>query len=84
MLDPHTAVGVSAAGSASSGLLQAQEPRVVCLATAHAAKFDSTVIEATGLSATVRCWACASACLCSRVRARVLLRYGDSFTPLAL
>jgi len=43
ILDPHTAVGVSAALK-----LRKQGMPVVCLATAHPAKFEATVEEATG------------------------------------
>ena len=42
-LDPHTAVGVYAAAK-----LRKQGVPVVCLATAHPAKFGKTVEEATG------------------------------------
>jgi threonine synthase len=44
LLDPHTAVGVR--GALSSGI--ADMP-MICLATAHPAKFGDAVIEATGL-----------------------------------
>jgi threonine synthase len=43
VLDPHTAVGVKAARELSSG-----ESAVVCLATAHPAKFPDAVRRATG------------------------------------
>lgn len=43
LLDPHTAVGVRAAHN-----LSGQETPVVCLATAHPAKFGDVVVEATG------------------------------------
>jgi len=43
-LDPHTATGVCAAR-----LLADQGTPVICLATAHPAKFSDAVIEATGL-----------------------------------
>ncbi len=43
LLDPHTAVGVKAAQE----LVQDGTP-VVCLATAHPAKFGDAVVEATG------------------------------------
>ena len=42
-LDPHTAVGVAAARQ-----LQLQDAPVVCLATAHPAKFDQAVRQAIG------------------------------------
>ena len=48
LLDPHTAVGVSAARE----LLPADTARV-CLATAHPAKFGEAVKQATGASAPV-------------------------------
>jgi threonine synthase len=48
LLDPHTAVGVSAAFS----LLPADGARV-CLATAHPAKFGEAVEQATGVPAPV-------------------------------
>lgn len=44
LLDPHTAVGVSAALSTLPDTVSR-----VCLATAHPAKFDDTVQQATGL-----------------------------------
>ena len=44
-LDPHTAVGVKAGQS----LCPASTP-LICLATAHPAKFDEAVIKATGAS----------------------------------
>ncbi len=43
VLDPHTAVGVAAARAQSGG-----EVPVVCLATAHPAKFGAAVRQATG------------------------------------
>ncbi|ORJ63426.1 threonine synthase [Geothermobacter hydrogeniphilus] len=43
LLDPHTATGVHAAGKLGSGRYP-----TVCLATAHPAKFDQAVREATG------------------------------------
>jgi threonine synthase len=43
LLDPHTAVGVNAAQSCASG-----EIPVVCLATAHPAKFGGAVTKALG------------------------------------
>ena len=43
LLDPHTAVGVKAA----LDRLECGVP-IICLATAHPAKFDEAVIEATG------------------------------------
>ncbi|MGB9712611.1 MAG: threonine synthase [Dissulfurimicrobium sp.] len=45
VLDPHTAVGVAAAKRLSSALLRHS---IVCLATAHPAKFARTVKEAIG------------------------------------
>ena len=42
-LDPHTAVGVKAAKELAGG-----EVPVVCLATAHPAKFGEAVLQATG------------------------------------
>ena len=42
ILDPHTAVGVRAAG---------ERPDTVCLATAHPAKFNEAVREAIGMEA---------------------------------
>lgn len=42
ILDPHSAVGVRAAGD---------DPDVVCLATAHPAKFGNAVRDATGVEA---------------------------------
>jgi threonine synthase len=44
LLDPHTAVGVKAALDFTSW-----EIPLVCLATAHPAKFDEAVIKATGI-----------------------------------
>jgi threonine synthase len=44
LLDPHTAVGVRAA----SGNVRDETP-VICLATAHPAKFGEAVTAATGL-----------------------------------
>ena len=44
LLDPHTAVGVRAARDVVTG-----DTPVVCLATAHPAKFDEAVIQATGV-----------------------------------
>jgi threonine synthase len=44
LLDPHTAVGVKAARDFTSGDIP-----VVCLATAHPAKFDEAVVKATGI-----------------------------------
>lgn len=41
VLDPHTAVGVAAAE-------QSEYSKVICLATAHPAKFQDAVIQATG------------------------------------
>jgi len=43
LLDPHTAVGVNAAADCRSGNIP-----VVCLATAHPAKFGSAVLKAIG------------------------------------
>lgn len=43
LLDPHTAVGVRAAKD-----LYAGDTPLVCLATAHPAKFDEAVVAATG------------------------------------
>jgi len=43
LLDPHTAVGVRAAQE-----LVTDDTPVVCLATAHPAKFGEAVVEATG------------------------------------
>lgn len=43
-LDPHTAIGVAAAEHLGSST----EHPVICLATAHPAKFPDTVAEATG------------------------------------
>jgi len=48
LLDPHTSVGV-AASKVVPALQQAKH--VLCLATAHAAKFTTTVQQATGMSA---------------------------------
>jgi len=45
LVDPHTAVGI-AAGSAAG---VAAETPLVCLATAHPAKFPEAVVRATGL-----------------------------------
>jgi threonine synthase len=42
ILDPHTAIGVRAAG---------ERPDTVCLATAHPAKFNEAVREAIGMEA---------------------------------
>ena len=44
LLDPHTAVGVRAAGDFTSWGIP-----LVCLATAHPAKFDAAVVKATGV-----------------------------------
>jgi len=43
LLDPHTAVGVHAALQLSAGDIP-----LICLATAHPAKFDEAVVAATG------------------------------------
>jgi threonine synthase len=43
LLDPHTAVGVHVAGA----FLRPAEP-MICLATAHPAKFGQAIIDATG------------------------------------
>ncbi len=43
LLDPHTAVGVRAAQGLSAG-----DTPLICLATAHPAKFDEAVVAATG------------------------------------
>jgi threonine synthase len=48
LLDPHTAVGVRAA----QDLVPAGTP-VICLATAHPAKFGDAVVEATGETLSV-------------------------------
>jgi len=45
LLDPHTAVGVGVARRVAAGL----GSPVVCLATAHPAKFPDAVFEATGV-----------------------------------
>lgn len=45
LLDPHTAVGVKAAQNCA-----ATGARIVCLATAHPAKFGDAVLKATGQS----------------------------------
>jgi len=47
ILDPHTAVGVHVANS----FLDDDEP-MICLATAHAAKFPAAILDATGETAT--------------------------------
>ena len=47
LLDPHTAVGVAAAAPH-----QAEGLEVICLATAHPAKFPETIQEACGLHPT--------------------------------
>ena len=47
ILDPHTAVGVHVANS----FLDDDEP-MICLATAHAAKFPGAILDATGETAT--------------------------------
>ena len=44
LIDPHTAVGVAAAHKA----MKAGEPPMVCLSTAHPAKFGAAIIKATG------------------------------------
>ena len=46
LLDPHTAVGVAAAGRLADA-----STRPICLATAHPAKFPETVARATGQDA---------------------------------
>lgn len=46
VLDPHTAVGVAAAKEFTSD-------RVICLATAHPAKFPAAILQATGKSPEV-------------------------------
>jgi len=46
LIDPHTAVGVAAAGKTKAG---GQQP-VVVLSTAHPAKFPEALIRATGIS----------------------------------
>jgi threonine synthase len=48
LLDPHTAVGVRAAQE-----LMKDDTPVICLATAHPAKFGDAVVEATGASVPV-------------------------------
>jgi threonine synthase len=46
VVDPHTAVGIAAARKLRSSL---PEGAVVCLATAHPAKFPDAVRKATGI-----------------------------------
>ena len=50
LIDPHSAIGVGAAQAAMAGAPLA-DPRspVVCLATAHPAKFPDAVMKATGV-----------------------------------
>jgi threonine synthase len=44
LIDPHTAVGMGAARKAGRG-----DERIVCLSTAHPAKFPEAVRKATGV-----------------------------------
>ena len=46
LLDPHTAVGVSVA----LGEVEKESTPVICLATAHPAKFGKAIFDATGLN----------------------------------
>jgi threonine synthase len=43
LLDPHTAVGVAVAGQ-----FKKQDVPMICLATAHPAKFSEAILRATG------------------------------------
>ena len=49
LADPHTAVGIGAARRCRAGDPDAAERPVVCMATAHPAKFPDAVEQATGV-----------------------------------
>jgi threonine synthase len=49
LADPHTAVGIGAARRCRAGDAEAAERPVVCMATAHPAKFPDAVEQATGV-----------------------------------
>ena len=49
LADPHTAVGIGAALRCRAGDPEAAERPVVCMATAHPAKFPDAVEQATGV-----------------------------------
>jgi threonine synthase len=49
LADPHTAVGIGAARRCRAGAADAIERPVVCMATAHPAKFPDAVEQATGV-----------------------------------
>jgi threonine synthase len=49
LADPHTAVGIGAARRCRAGDPEAAERPVVCMATAHPAKFPDAVEQATGV-----------------------------------
>jgi threonine synthase len=49
LADPHTAVGIGAARRCRAGDAEAAERPVVCMATAHPAKFPDAVKQATGV-----------------------------------
>ena len=51
LVDPHTAVGIAAAGHFAP-LDRTADERIVCVSTAHPAKFIERVAAATGLSET--------------------------------
>jgi len=51
LLDPHSAVGVSVAAGLELG-----EAPVICLATAHPAKFPAAVKAATGIEPPLPAW----------------------------
>ncbi len=51
LLDPHTAVGVAVAGALELG-----DAPIVCLATAHPAKFPAAVKAATGIEPPLPAW----------------------------
>ena len=48
LLDPHTAVGVAGAKELRDSGVLPKDARVVCLATAHWAKFTAAAVEAVG------------------------------------
>ena len=49
LADPHTAVGIGAARRIRNGDPDVAERPVVCMATAHPAKFPDAVEQATGV-----------------------------------
>ena len=49
LADPHTAVGIGAARACRDGTGRSTDRPVVCMATAHPAKFPDAVEQATGV-----------------------------------